>query len=122
MCFQRAIGSFGPRCFGQPSCRKKEEPNQAMQPRRTGQANRQSGRQRRAACFIYSGWLSSLALGHLNDYRSDDTTIKENTYEIHAHLVRTSARIAYGILQCTEADSGGFRSMEGARQFQDRVV
>jgi hypothetical protein len=40
MCFQLAIGSFGPGCFGQPSCRKKEEPNQSLEPTPKGFASR----------------------------------------------------------------------------------
>src|SRR5881628_1618116 len=43
---------------------------------------------------------------------------KENTDEVHDQLVRTSARIAYGVRECPEADTGGFHSMEGARQFR----
>jgi hypothetical protein len=37
----------------------------------------------------------------LNDCRSDDiNSIKENTGEVHDQLVRTSARIAYGVREC----------------------
>src|SRR5229473_1087633 len=58
-----------------------------------------------------------------NDCRYDDiNSIKENTDEVHDQLVRTFARIAYGVRECPEADTGGFHSMEGARQFQNRVV
>src|SRR5438094_7480780 len=56
--------------------------------------------------------------------RSDDiNAIKENiAYEIHAHMVRTPARLTDRIRECPEADTGGIHSMEGTRQFQDRVV
>src|SRR5256885_15677406 len=50
-------------------------------------------------------------LARPNRYRSDDiNSIKENTDEIHDQLVRTSARIADGVRECTEADPGGFHS------------
>ncbi len=43
-------------------------------------------------------------------------------YEIHDQLERTFTRIADGVRECPEANSGGFHPMEGARQFQDRDV
>src|SRR5439155_23532210 len=55
-------------------------------------------------------------LARSNDCRSDDiNSIKENTDEVHDQLVRTSARIADGVRECSEADPGGFHSMEGTR-------
>src|SRR5438874_10895316 len=39
----------------------------------------------------------------------------EDADEVHDQLVRTSARIAYGVRECPEADTGGFHSMEGVR-------
>src|SRR6266568_3873609 len=81
-------------------------------------------RQSRSGCTRRASWAAVAgSLGRLNDYRSDNiNSIKENTDEIYDQLVRASARIAYGIRKCPEADTGGFHSMESARQFQDRGV
>ena len=59
--------------------------------------------------------LSAFSANNLN-------LLKEKTDEIHDQLVRTSSRIACRIRECPEADPGGFHSMEGSRQFQDRGV
>src|SRR6185369_9875673 len=37
-------------------------------------------------------------------------------------LVRTPAGFAYRVRECPEANPGGVRSMEGAREFQDRIL
>src|SRR5712691_5248044 len=64
-----------------------------------------------------------LKLARPNSSRSEDfNSIEEDANEVHDQLVRTPARFAYRVRECPEADTGGFHSMEGARQFQDRVV
>src|SRR5439155_11561557 len=47
---------------------------------------------------------------------------EEDADEIHDQLVGAAARFADGIRECPEADTGSVPSMEGAWQFQDRVV
>src|SRR4029079_4713291 len=47
---------------------------------------------------------------------------QQATHEIHAHLDRTFARLSHGIRECPEAHSGGFHSMEGSGQLQNRTV
>jgi hypothetical protein len=57
-----------------------------------------------------------------NGCNSKTSNNKGKYYEIHDQLVRASAGVAAGIRECAEGDSGGIHPMEGARQFQDRVV
>src|SRR5207244_865070 len=52
----------------------------------------------------------------------DLNSTEENANEIRDQLVRTGAGFAHGVRECPEANPGGIRSMEGARQFQGRIL
>src|SRR5450631_3736221 len=55
--------------------------------------------------------------------RSEDfSSNREDTFEVYAHMDRTSAGFAYGVRECTKADPRGLHAMEGTRPFQDRAV
>src|SRR5690242_8110748 len=63
------------------------------------------------------------SLGTVAVFISANPTLRSNiAYEIHAHLDRASTRISDRVRERSEADSGGFYTMESPGQLQDRVV
>src|SRR5689334_22921865 len=47
---------------------------------------------------------------------------RQHQDEVHDQLERTAARFAYGVRECPKANSGSVQPLEGAGQFQDRIV
>src|SRR6185369_15997996 len=58
----------------------------------------------------------------LSDGANRHKAKEERHYEVHDYLERTFPGHADRVRECTEADPGGLRPVESAREFQNRIV